>query len=160
MAIGTPIKGESMSDSGLLNAQTCAKGALFKLNGPAISDGSAPVMTGSLEIASHPKLPVVAFLKKGSSSGSEYLNLKIGDEKTGIYYGRLFRNIPKFRNNSPDFTGYVSLADTANSPQLRLAGWEMFHGDPPSPYISFAIGAHQTPLSDATNVKARNGFPI
>lgn len=160
MAIGTPIKGENTADSGLLSLHPCAKGALFKLNGPAVSDGSAPVMTGNFEIASQSKLPVKAFLKKGASSGSEYLNLQIGDEKTGIYYGRLFRNIPKFRNNSPDFTGYVSLGDTANSPQLRLAGWELFHGDPPSPYISLEIGAPQTPKSVATNAKARNGFPI
>lgn len=160
MAIRTPIEGTATNAARYLTAHSYAKGALFPLQSGAVSDGSAPVMTGSLEIASKPKVSVAAFRKKSSSTGNEYLNLRIGDEKIGIYYARLFRNIPKFRNNSPDFTGYVSLGDSENSPKLNLRGWELFHGAPPAPYISLEIGASRTTQSETSNESRRNGFPI
>lgn len=115
-----------------LTASTSAAGALFhpELSKQAATPNS-PVMTGNIEIGST-KIDLAAFLKKASSSGVEYLNLKLSSEAP--IYGRLFRNLEKRTENSPDYTGFLNVDDH----KLKISGWKV-RPEGKRAYISLAI---------------------
>lgn len=121
----------------MLHANTIAKGALFnvqandrKVNGPA--------MTGNFEVNSE-RINVSGYLKVARESGKDYLNLKIGEKSGPVFYGKLFRNVDKKGEKSPDYSGYVELGIGNDAPQLRVAGWRMKSRDQQTPYISLEL---------------------
>lgn len=115
-----------------LTATTTTAGALFNLDSSKHAPTSnSPVMTGNIEIGPA-KIELAAFLKIAASSGIEYLNLKLKTEKP--VYGRLFRNLEKKSENSPDYTGFLNV----NDDKLKVSGWKV-RPEGKKAYISLAI---------------------
>jgi len=121
----------------MLQADTKAKGALFKVKADARKD-NGPSMTGNFEVNSK-KISIGAFLKVSKESGKDYLNLKVGDKEGPVFYGKLFRNTEKKGEKSPDYTGYVELDTGNDAPQLRIAGWKAKSRDQKTSYISLEL---------------------
>lgn len=143
----------------MLTDTTQAQGALFSVNeNDRVPNG--PLMTGNVEHNSI-KIGLSAFLKMSAETGTEYLNLKIGDPRKNdpVFYGRLFRNSDKRKEKSPDYTGYIELTAEKDGPTLRVSGWKKLSRDKSRQYISLDI-APPTSSPDAGNSNTSGQVPF
>jgi hypothetical protein len=104
----------------ILNATTHGKFVLFGID-PAERVPNGPALRGFVEVKADEagalvKVNVAAWLKIGRSSGTEYLSLKVGNNRAespeeftvGPFYGRLFRQID---GNRTHYFGFIESSE-------------------------------------------------
>jgi len=158
----------------VLNGATVGKFVLFAIpRAEQVKDG--PVMRGLIEVKSEAqgsplKVQVAAWLKIGRSSGTEYLSLKVGNNKAeeperytvGPFYGRLFRQVD---DNRTRYFGFIEEAEKTGEDengqgtyvthwQLRVTARSAVSNDQKTKYISGSVAPSQMnePEEESSNL--------
>lgn len=103
------------------------EGALFNIEEDDRTE-NGPLMSGSITLTENdPKsrVPLSAFLATADTTGTEYLNLSLGGKDGVHYYGRLFRQVERRSDKSPDYSGFIYLlAVEPGAPKPTNEQWD------------------------------------